>query len=171
MWVLPLGSNSSNQNGDHLCVPHRKPASEAHPGRGSGLPHCGSRKELDLPRWRTLNRRKLYLVVAVTHPDWAGKSQKFVFFYVDLSRSTWLQNQLSNERGFEGKTGRNQQWHFKWRWYFLVAADHSQPTSGVVYTVPHILPEELPSEKDTWQATGPADDSSQPGLGHSRALK
>lgn len=67
----------------------------------------------------------------------AGKSQKFVgfFCYVDFSCSTWLHAwflQLSNEKGFEGKTGGNQQCHFKWRCYFLVAIHPSLPTLGVV---------------------------------------
>lgn len=45
--------------------------------------------------------------MAITHSYWVAKSQNFVFLYVGFSGSPWIQNQLSNERGFEGKQEEN----------------------------------------------------------------
>lgn len=57
--------------------------------------------------------------VAVTHSHGAGKSQNLLFFCIALGCSTWLQSQLSKERGLGGKTRGSQQHPLKWRWSFL----------------------------------------------------
>lgn len=64
MWECPLGSNSSNQYGNHLCVHPRKPQPLRAP---RGRKSCGSKRRVSrktggLPRWRTLTRHKIYLV-------------------------------------------------------------------------------------------------------------
>ena len=105
--------------------------------------------------------------MAITHSDRAGRSQEFIFSSVDLSCSSWLQDQLRNERGLDGKQEENHiilsgggtsvgqfdpsqpnsRW-FKRRWYFCGAVDPSQPNSGSSFNVPLTLLKESPSEKE-----------------------
>lgn len=128
MWAHPRGSDSSNQNGNRLC---------AHQRDVRGGQHCA------FLWWRSLNRRKLHCAWPLPTLTGAGKSPKFVFSasYVDLSCSIGHVLgfiSLALRKGFEGKTGGNQQCHFKWWWHFLVvAAEPSQLTPGEVQTAPH----------------------------------
>ena len=65
------------------------------------------RKVLDLLLSRVLNRYKFYLVWPLpTQTGHEGARSSF-FFSVDLSCSTWLQDQLRNERGLDGKQEEN----------------------------------------------------------------
>lgn len=82
---------------------------------------------------RPLNRHKLHLAWPLPMLTAAGKSQKFVFLSYVLGFIS-----LALKKGFEGKTGGNQQCHFKWWWHFLVvAAEPSQLTLEEVQTAPH----------------------------------